>query len=267
MFSIVIPLYNKGVSIIETIDSVLNQTFRDFELVVVNDGSTDNSLEVVKSFRDSRIRIVNKSNEGVSSTRNRGIRESKYEWIAFLDADDLWEPNHLETIYKMILEYPSDCVFATSFLFSDKRKVYGGEVFDNEVVKIDKYFDRALKGPVIWTGIVVVHKSVFDSVGVFNPNLSRGEDLDVWARIGKNYSIIKSRKITACYRVETENKLTNSRSPLEKSIVSVIDLKGKLGAEKQYYKVIILDRLKQSIKLGDYAESFRILLKHNFRLI
>jgi len=91
MFSVVIPLYNKERSVKNTIESVLNQTFQDFEVIVVNDGSTDNSLEVVKSFNDERIRIINQKNSGVSSARNRGIKEAKYEWIAFLDADDLWE--------------------------------------------------------------------------------------------------------------------------------------------------------------------------------
>src|SRR5690554_7052561 len=98
MFSVVIPLYNKELSINNTIQSVLNQTFQDYEIVVVNDGSTDKSLEVVKQINDFRIRIINKLNGGVSSARNRGIEESKFDWIAFLDGDDLWMENHLEIL-------------------------------------------------------------------------------------------------------------------------------------------------------------------------
>ena len=93
MFSVVIPLYNKELSIINTIQSVLDQTFQNFEIVVVNDGSTDRSVEMVEQFNDPRIRIINKSNGGVSSARNRGIQEAKYELVAFLDADDFWEQN------------------------------------------------------------------------------------------------------------------------------------------------------------------------------
>lgn len=90
-FSIVIPLYNKEKSITTTINSVLNQTCGDFELIIVNDGSTDTSLEIVQSIKDERIRIINQKNGGVSSARNQGIIEAKFDWIAFLDADDLWE--------------------------------------------------------------------------------------------------------------------------------------------------------------------------------
>ena len=93
MFSVVIPLYNKELSIINTIQSVLDQTFQNFEIVVVNDGSTDRSVEMVEQFNDPRIRIINKSNGGVSSARNRGIQEAKYELVAFLDADDFGSQN------------------------------------------------------------------------------------------------------------------------------------------------------------------------------
>src|SRR5690554_5521626 len=96
MFSVVIPLYNKELSISNTIQSVLDQTFQNFEIVIVNDGSTDNSVKEVEKFDDKRIRLIHQENQGVSAARNRGIKEARYEWIAFLDGDDLWEKEHLE---------------------------------------------------------------------------------------------------------------------------------------------------------------------------
>lgn len=94
MISVIIPLYNKAHTIVNTLNTVLNQTYHDFEVVIVNDGSTDNGVEVIKqNFNDLRIRIINQKNAGVSAARNRGIQESRGKWISFLDADDEWMPN------------------------------------------------------------------------------------------------------------------------------------------------------------------------------
>src|SRR5690606_27197086 len=95
MFSIVIPLYNKELSVGNTIHSVLNKRFQDFEVLLVNDGSTDNSANAVEKINDARIRLITQTNLGVSAARNRGITEAKFEWIAFLVSDDLWLENHL----------------------------------------------------------------------------------------------------------------------------------------------------------------------------
>ena len=104
MFSIIIPLYNKADYIAETLKSVLNQTYCDYEVIVVNDSSTDNSLEVASSFQDERIHIYTKENEGVSAARNYGIMHAKYDYIAFLDADDWWEPGKLKEQLKRLEE-------------------------------------------------------------------------------------------------------------------------------------------------------------------
>src|SRR5574344_1047459 len=117
MISVVIPLYNKERYIERALRSVLNQTFGDFEIVVVNDGSTDASVSVVEGIEDSRIRIINQKNGGVSAARNRGIEESKYDIVAFLDADDVWKENHLSVIAELIDKYPACGVFATSYYF------------------------------------------------------------------------------------------------------------------------------------------------------
>ena len=106
MFSVVIPLFNKAQTINDTLQSVLKQSFKDFEVIIVNDGSTDNSLEVVKSYYDSRIKIVSQKNNGVSAARNTGIRNSNFEHVAFLDGDDLWEPDFLFQMSRAINKYP-----------------------------------------------------------------------------------------------------------------------------------------------------------------
>ena len=112
-FSVVIPLYNKQNYIKETIKSVLNQTFQNFEIVVVNDGSKDDSIKIIESIQDYRIKLVHQENSGVSVARNMGIKEANAKYIAFLDADDLWLPEFLQTIYELIqkCEQKADTVY------------------------------------------------------------------------------------------------------------------------------------------------------------
>ena len=112
-FSVVIPLYNKEKYIARSISSVLHQTYENFELLVIDDGSTDESCRVAASIEDSRIRLIHKKNGGESSARNFGIKHSSNDYIAFLDADDEWAPNFLRTIAGLIHAYPKASIFST----------------------------------------------------------------------------------------------------------------------------------------------------------
>lgn len=266
MFSVVIPLYNKEVSIKKTIQSVLDQTCQDFEIVIINDGSTDNSIKAVEAINDSRIRLIHQENQGVSAARNRGIKEAKYEWIAFLDGDDLWEPNHLEEVKNMQMKFYNAKVFATSFKLSDEKILFKHDR-QEEVFKIENYFKEAQKEYIVWTSATVVHKSCFDVVSMFNEKLNRGEDRDLWARLATYYDIVKSKTTTAIYSKDDENSLTNKKALYEKSFVSIVDLQGKYGDERKYYKKIILNRMKSQIKNFNFKEVFVIFFKHNWQLI
>src|SRR5690606_39502546 len=157
MISVVIPLYNKELRIANTIYSALSQTFKDFEIVVVDDGSKDNSVNEVKKIYDARIRIISQKNKGVSAARNKGVKEAKYKWIAFLDGDDLWKENHLVEILKMMDKYPDRNVYVTSFEYSDGRYMY--KLPRNvEIFKIDNYFKESLKEYLICTDVIVINK-------------------------------------------------------------------------------------------------------------
>ena len=128
--SVIIPLYNKESYIKNTLRSVLEQNFTDFEIIIVNDGSTDNSLEIVSSFKDERIQVIHQPNSGASSSRNKAIQSAKTEYIAFLDADDFWFPNHLEELVQLIQDFPNCGMYCSRYqtiisknqLYSQKAK-------------------------------------------------------------------------------------------------------------------------------------------------
>lgn len=262
MFSVVIPLYNKEQSISDTVISVLNQSYQNFEIVIINDGSTDNSVDAVKTIKDERIRLIHQNNQGVSSARNKGIQEAKYEWIAFLDGDDLWEINHLEEVIKMMKVHPTEKVYVTSFEFSDKRKMYKHKR-NNSIFKIENYFREVIKEDLIWTSIIVVHKDCFKDVGLFNIKFNRGEDLDLWSRLAKKFKIVKSSQVTAIYRVDAENRTTLSKD-LEKchyynyefNNISNID-------EVKYYKLFLFNRVFEYLLLKDFKNAKMLLNRYS----
>lgn len=261
MFSVVIPLYNKEVSIQTTIQSVLEQTHQDFEIIVIDDGSTDNSAKRVKEIPDSRIKLIQQKNQGVSAARNKGIQEAKYEWIALLDGDDLWKPNHLEENLKMMHKFPDEKVYVTSFKYSNNQTMYKHNR-PSPIFKIENYFKEALKEKLVWTSIVVIHKSCFNIIGDFNIKLSRGEDLDLWERLAKKFDIIKSDTVTAVYRVEAENRSFQISSyDIRKSCLYYYDFTQPLTDDQiNYYRHKLIIACRTFIRRGD-IKSFLALYK------
>jgi len=261
MFSVIIPLYNKELSIKHTIQSVLKQTIQDFEIVIVNDGSTDDSAKIVEGINDSRVRLIHQKNKGVSAARNYGVEKACNQWVAFLDGDDLWEVNHLEEITKMMSVFPNEKFYVTSFKYSDDRKISKCPR-QTSIFKIENYFEEVLVEELICTGIVVVDKNCFNKVGGFNKNLNLGEDLDLWARLAHKYEIIKSSVVTATYRVEAEN-----RSSLSKEVKNTCVYHFKLSptldlAEKKYYKELILSHIFQYFVALDYLNVMKLKNRH-----
>lgn len=207
MISVVIPLYNKESQINQTIQSVLRQSFQDFEIVVVDDGSTDNSVSEVKRFNDPRIRIISQTNAGVSAARNRGIAEAKGEFIALLDGDDEWKPDYLATQYALTEKYPECDVFATDYEFrSSDGKVSPTIInclpFNSEDGILTNYFEVATHShPPICSISIMVRKGIFESVGGFPLGIRSGEDLLTWARLACRSKIAFSRKVSAIYNL------------------------------------------------------------------
>ena len=214
MVSVVIPLYNKEKYIQKTLTSVFKQTFQDFEIIIVNDGSTDNSLAEVKKFNDKRIRIISQKNAGVSAARNKGIYEAQYELIAFMDADDEWFPNHLEELLALKTEFPECKIFATNYKIIDsegkERFPVNTELFnfDGSIGIIKDYFYVAANtAPPLWTSAIAVDKESIQQVDCFPVGIRLGEDLLVWALLALRYKIAYSNNITAIYNVNAPTGL------------------------------------------------------------
>ena len=213
-FSIIIPIYNKELYIKKSVESVLSQDFTDFELILVNDGSKDNSLEVIKSINDSRIVIVDKENGGVSSARNAGINAAQGNWITFLDADDFMYSDALSTYDSLICKYPEINVFVAATDQTNKRYNSTGDIkLINDYHKYNAISYAKTGFSLINTDCICINKSVFETVGVFNENYTHGEDLDLWQRITDKYPFIKIEKAIALYVQEVSN---NSSSVAEK---------------------------------------------------
>ena len=180
MISVVIPLYNKAHTIVNTLQTVLNQTFKDFEVIIINDGSTDNGVEVInKHFNDSRIKIINQDNQGVSAARNRGVEESISDWVAFLDADDEWHPEYLEYVFKAISSYSEAGMICTGGIVGDIRNRYTvyyrlANKYIDKIVSVD-YFENP--GVFGHTSATVVRKDIFGYAGKFPLGMKRSQDL------------------------------------------------------------------------------------------
>jgi len=213
MFSVIIPLYNKEKYIKRAIKSVLNQTYQDFEIIVVNDGSSDSSIEKIKEIIDSKIKIFNQENQGVSAARNRGIKESKFNYIAFLDADDEWEEDYLQTIVNLIKKCPECKIYATNYKIVDSNgnirypRINGlSKDFKEGIIDCEKYFEIASKSdPILWTSAICVEKNAINEIGGFPLGVKSGEDLLTWANLAVYYKIAYSFKALSIYHNYIKN--------------------------------------------------------------
>lgn len=205
-FSIIIPVFNKSDDIRACLKSVLAQTYPDFEVLVIDDGSTDESASIINGFNDSRLKYIYKNNGGVSSARNLGIRESSGDWITFMDADDIMYPNALSVYYGLIKKYPLTNFVVASTDQSNKkypRREYDYLVRDYDLMNAISYAKSGFS--LVHTDCVCVKRQMFDSVGAFNENYTHGEDMDLWKRLSEAAPFAKSDIPVALYRQGTIN--------------------------------------------------------------
>ena len=218
--SIVIPSYNSEKYIEPTLDSVINQSIKDIEVIVVDDGSTDRSPEIVRSY-GSQVRLVSQQNSGVSKARNRGIKEATAPFVCFLDSDDYWLPGKLEHQLKVFEMMPETGVVYTNFIRwePDQNSTYpmpDSFKIETSPDEIDQQYSGWIYHLFLldcWmqTSTTMIRREVLEKCGDFNTNLPCGEDWDLWLRIAREYQIVKLKRATTLYRQHRQQTTRNIR--------------------------------------------------------
>lgn len=255
-FSVIVPLYNKAGYVQRTLESVAAQTYRDFECIVVNDGSTDNSMEVVRGLKieDRRLKILTQGNSGVAVTRNNGVAVSNGEYVCFLDADDWWEPNFLEELDRLIREYPDAGLYATNYVYYKPGKTHVALHLERGYMNYPEAYLRSKQMPV--TSITTcMQRRVFDEMGGFPVGIKLGEDFLLWAKTALHYKVAFCEKPLAYYNNDIPASMRATRNlhkPEHHMLFNMQDIE-KSSISSQYSEIwkALLDKLRFS-GLMDY---------------
>ena len=235
-FSIIVPLYNKAPYVRKALESIASQTYRDFELIIVDDGSCDNSAaiceEFFQTFNHSLAHSINvnhslahsinvnrsfvhsfirQTNSGVAAARNNGVKASHGEFVCFLDADDWWEANFLEEMDRLITEYPEAGLCATNYVYYKPGKTHVALNLSRGYIDYPKAYYEGSSMPV-WTGATCMLRKVFDEMGGFPLGIKLGEDFLLWAKIALHYPVAFSEKPLAYYNNDVPASLRATRN-------------------------------------------------------
>ncbi|MFV0564643.1 MAG: glycosyltransferase family 2 protein [Flavobacteriaceae bacterium] len=255
-FSVVIPLFNKAHYIEATIKSVLAQTFRDFEIIVVNDGSTDGSLDIIKRFGNDKIRLFSQENKGLSATRNFGISVSKGNIIALLDADDIWLPNHLQHIKQLYETFPDAKIYGTDYcekynknsILSVKKNL--PEALKNQIFIVEDVFLSNINQTIFCQSSLAFNKNIVTNYSVFDKTVTYAEDIDFYIRFCYRYKTAYFYKVSVEINANVANQITKS------------SLLGKTLPNLDKYETWTENH--KSLKL--YLDFYRYVFSHLYRL-
>ncbi len=214
-FSIIVPIYNKAPYVKKALESIVIQTFKDWELIIVDDGSTDNSMNVVREriseLGSERVRVIQQQNAGVAAARNNGVKESRGEYICFLDADDWWEPTFLEEMDRLITEYPDAGIYASNYIYYKPGKTHVALSLPRGYMNYPKAYYEGSAMPV-WTGATCMPRKVFDEMGGFPVDIKLGEDFLLWAKTAIHYPVAFCEKPLAYYNNDIPASLRATRN-------------------------------------------------------
>lgn len=222
--SIVIPLLNMGATIGRALDSIFSQTIDDFEVIVIDGGSTDDGPAKVITYGD-KVRLIDQRGKGVSDARNQGIDEAKADLVAFLDSDDEWSPDHLETILRLRRSHPEAGLYGTNYDVEYPDRTIRPSRIDDHVPRapweglLSRYFlATALGDPPFFTSSVAVPKNVLKEMNGFNLEAWWGEDTDLWGRIAIAYPMVFSWSGRVIYHSDADGRATTSIRPVKENI-------------------------------------------------
>lgn len=255
-FTIIIPVYNKADTIAAAVKSIYAQTIYDYEIIVVDDGSNDVPESALAELKSSRLRFIRQENGGVSAARNTGLSNAHGDYVCFLDADDLWKPEHLETISYLIDKYPEASVFVTSH---EVITVEGNVIHSSDALggySLDFATDDLLgllnqtAYSVLHTNSVCAKRSMMEQEGIhFEPGVKIGEDTDVWYRLGLKHTVAVSKTETTMYRREYSTA-TRESSHIQNWVFSLreqeILLDDKISEKVKASFIHLIDRYKMT---------------------
>ena len=202
--SVIIPLYNKAKEIEHTLQSVARQSVQPLEVLVVDDGSTDGSAQVVAAMNLPFVRMVHQQNKGVSAARNRAMEMAQGEWIALLDGDDYWQEGYLENVERMIEQYPAAGAIGTAFVVDDGKRFVLGDTPQKEGV-VD-FFSESMHRYVLIPSATVVRRDLALALGGFPEGMRMAEDQYLWTKIARTARVAFSPKPLVVYSRTAENR-------------------------------------------------------------
>ncbi len=221
LISIIIPVYNRAVTIQATIDSVLQQTFLDFELIIVNDGSTDRILEILSHYTDPRIKVFSFSHAGAAVSRNRGLELASGKYIAFLDSDDLWTPDKLTAQLNALQTHPEAAV---AYSWTDYIDQWGNwqKAGRHITVNGEAYAQMLLTNFLENGSNPLIRRYACDVVGGFDESLTGGQDWDFYLRLAANFLFVNVPAVQVFYRVHSDSISANITRQ-EQQVVKVLN--------------------------------------------
>jgi len=239
--SVVMPVYNAEAYLSEAIESILNQTFTNFEFIIIDDASTDNSHKIIEGYskKDKRVVVLrNEKNLGIAETRTKGTKYAKGKYVAVADADDIFVLTRLEKQYNY-LEGHSDCGVVGGFI----------ELFDSDtgkIIGVRKYYEddanlrkRLFLYCPVSQGVCMIRREVFDNLGYYDPKYPVAEDLDLWFRIGTKYKFANIQEILLKYRI---HKNSSTISKIQKIETMTLEIRKKYSCGYGY-SMTLFDRL------------------------
>lgn len=243
-FSVIVPVYNKALYLSKALDSILKQSFKGYEIVVVDDGSTDDSFSVAQESlvgKEINYQLINQENSGVSAARNNGVAASYGDYLCFLDADDWWAPTFLERMDWLIKEYPEARIYGTNYYYvKNGRRNICVTTAETGYINYCSVYAEKLQMP-LWTGATCMPRAIFEEMGGFNPQLKLGEDFCLWIKVALKYKVAFLNEALSYYYQDSDatwRSVGKLHNPEAHMLWNLQDIEAMETTDSDYKKLI-----------------------------